>query len=154
MAIITYAIATGLAAASAGLLLHVEDPLEVRAGTPVIVELAGPGDGTPVVYGAVDLPPGATFDETTATFLWTPREEHEGEHRFTVWAVSAVGQESVPVGILVGPADGRSARLRFGGCDCNREPEPAREAELAGHGLTILIAAFFWGLRRTARRRR
>ena len=154
MNLVTMAIAAGLAVPSGTLLLReTGGPIELQAGSPVEIAFAGPGDGTFVTYGATSLPPGARFDPETATFEWTPSEEHHGEHRFTVWAVSAMTQESVAIHVLV-TADGReTGRIRFGGCDCNREPEPVSGELLEGHGAVGAIAAAIWAARRLSSRR-
>jgi hypothetical protein len=40
-------------------------------------------DGDEITYSATGLPPGATFDATTATFNWNPEDDQAGEYTVT-----------------------------------------------------------------------
>jgi len=56
-----------------------------------------------LTYSAADLPSGATFDPSTQTFDWTPREDQVGTHDVAFHVSDGDSTVSQPVTITVGP---------------------------------------------------
>ncbi|MGH7724171.1 MAG: S8 family serine peptidase [Candidatus Eiseniibacteriota bacterium] len=79
----------------------------VGEGLPVdLTVTANDADGQPLVYGALDLPPGASFNAGTRRFLWTPTHAQAGSYtvRFTArdnaFPVAAADTERVAITVL------------------------------------------------------
>ena len=53
------------------------------------------GDGDGLTYGASNLPTGASFDPTTATFSWTPGYDQAGTHAGIVFTVTDDGSPNL-----------------------------------------------------------
>ena len=148
--ILSFIAAVALDASAGGTLLDLpREPVPALAGEALVIETAGPGDGTAAVRGALLLPPGAHYDAATGRFTWTPEPTHAGEHRLELWAVSGSGSESGSLTILVeSPVSGNDAPVTFGGCDCQRVPEPASSPQTGAASLTAGALAAMLARRR------
>ena len=58
-------------------------------------------DGDPLTFSADGLPPGAAFNDTTATFSWTPTADDGGAHTVTITASDGHATTSIVVTITV-----------------------------------------------------
>jgi spore coat protein A len=80
------------------------DPIAAIAWIPVQFTVhATDADGDPIVYSADGLPQGATFDDATGAFSWTPTADDPGAHAvtFSAWDGHATSSLTVTITVTV-----------------------------------------------------
>jgi hypothetical protein len=73
-----------------------------REGTELVIyATATDPENDPIVYSASNLPAGAVFNTSTATFSWTPAYTQAGTYSITLFASDGTSSNSMNVSLII-----------------------------------------------------
>jgi hypothetical protein len=101
-------------------------------------------DSDPLIYSAIGLPSGATLDENTGAFSWTPAEDQHGSHSVTFQVSDGIDTASETINIEVAEVNQAPELAAIGNRTVSEGVElaftiSATDDDLPANGLTYSV---------------